>query len=208
MISNHWNDPGRLEESMSIFRKLKGTLSILLLALLLALGQPAIAAGAAELPAVYAEADFASLEIGDKGAAVEALQLRLKELGYLDDKADGFFGKNTRNALVVFQIANQLEGTGVASPADQCVLFNAGALSATGEEADAYSPEISAATVEPTEAPAVRTVERNYIGNRNTGKFHYPSCSSVKQMKESNKISLTYDEAISGGYVPCKRCNP
>lgn len=48
-----------------------------------------------------------------------------------------------------------------------------------------------------------------YIGNKNTKKFHYPDCSSVDDMKESNKITLnSRDEAIKKGYKPCGRCNP
>jgi len=49
-----------------------------------------------------------------------------------------------------------------------------------------------------------------YILNTNTKKFHYPYCSSVDQMKESNKQEYTgsRDDVISQGYVPCKRCNP
>lgn len=49
-----------------------------------------------------------------------------------------------------------------------------------------------------------------YICNTNTFKFHYPSCSSVKQMKESNKLptDATREELIQQGYEPCKRCNP
>ncbi len=49
-----------------------------------------------------------------------------------------------------------------------------------------------------------------YILNTNTMKFHYPSCSSVDEMKEKNKQVFTgiRDDVISQGYVPCKRCNP
>lgn len=49
-----------------------------------------------------------------------------------------------------------------------------------------------------------------YILNTNTKKFHYPSCVSVGQMKESNKQAYTgsRDEVIAQGYVPCKKCNP
>lgn len=49
-----------------------------------------------------------------------------------------------------------------------------------------------------------------YICNKNTKKFHIPSCSSVDQMKESNKlaVTLTREEVIAQGYDPCKRCNP
>ena len=50
----------------------------------------------------------------------------------------------------------------------------------------------------------------DYVANKNTGKFHYPDCSSVKQMKESNKLYFngTRDELIRKGYDPCKKCNP
>lgn len=50
----------------------------------------------------------------------------------------------------------------------------------------------------------------DYILNTNTKKFHYPSCSSVKRMKEANKKEFTgsRDELIKQGYDPCKKCNP
>lgn len=50
----------------------------------------------------------------------------------------------------------------------------------------------------------------NYVGNKNTGKFHLPSCSSVSDMNESNKLYWTgsRDELIAQGYVPCARCHP
>ena len=49
-----------------------------------------------------------------------------------------------------------------------------------------------------------------YILNTNTKKFHYPSCSSVDEMKEKNKQVFTRnrEDVIIQGYVPCKRCNP
>lgn len=48
-----------------------------------------------------------------------------------------------------------------------------------------------------------------YIGNKNSMKLHYANCTSVDDMKESNKVEFySRDEAINLGYVPCKRCNP
>lgn len=48
-----------------------------------------------------------------------------------------------------------------------------------------------------------------YIGNRNTKKFHVPSCSSVGDMNPSNKVPLSSRaDAIAGGFVPCGRCRP
>ena len=50
----------------------------------------------------------------------------------------------------------------------------------------------------------------DYVGNKNTKKFHYDWCSSVDQMKEANKYYYTgtRDEMITKGYEPCKRCDP
>ncbi len=49
-----------------------------------------------------------------------------------------------------------------------------------------------------------------YVVNKNTGKFHYPSCSSVPKIKAKNRMdsNQTRDELIAQGYVPCKDCNP
>jgi DNA-entry nuclease len=54
------------------------------------------------------------------------------------------------------------------------------------------------------------TAAENYVLNTNTKVFHYPSCSSVKQMSQKNKQSFsgTRDEALAKGYAACKRCNP
>lgn len=50
----------------------------------------------------------------------------------------------------------------------------------------------------------------NYVGNKNTKKFHYDWCGSVGKMKESNKYYYTgtRDEMIAKGYTPCGNCKP
>lgn len=53
------------------------------------------------------------------------------------------------------------------------------------------------------------TIEK-YVLNKNTHKFHRPSCESVDDMKEKNKI-ISYgdrEDLLEQGYEPCKRCNP
>ena len=55
------------------------------------------------------------------------------------------------------------------------------------------------------------TAGMDYIANKNTKKFHYPGCNSVKQMKESNKkffYDVTRDYMIEQGYDPCGNCDP
>lgn len=83
-----------------------------------------------------------------------------------------------------------------------------------------YADGESWSLIQETEAPPIEIVPdrampvpdntTTYILNTNTKKFHYPSCSSVKDMKDKNKqeYSGTRDEVIAMGYDPCKRCNP
>lgn len=93
---------------------------------------------------------------------------------------------------------------------------------ATGESAIAPDAQMPESTEAPSQEPAQETSTdpilpqegepqgTAYILNTNTKKFHYPSCNSVKQMKEKNKQDYTgsRDDVISMGYEPCKNCNP
>ena len=60
------------------------------------------------------------------------------------------------------------------------------------------------------EAGSEKAAEHTYIINTNTGKFHEPSCRSVKRMNDSNKKEYigSRDDLITQGYEPCKICNP
>lgn len=52
--------------------------------------------------------------------------------------------------------------------------------------------------------------ELNYVLNHNTRKFHRPSCSSVEDIKPSNREDYfgSRETLIEQGYAPCKRCRP
>ena len=52
--------------------------------------------------------------------------------------------------------------------------------------------------------------QTSYVLNMSTKKFHYPYCSSVKQMADKNRRDMiaTREEVIAIGYNPCGRCNP
>ncbi len=69
-------------------------------------------------------------------------------------------------------------------------------------------PPLQAPPSQPEEPPPEEPP--TYVGNRNTGKFHDPNCSSVGRMKESNKVFFYggRDELISQGYGPCAVCRP
>lgn len=77
-------------------------------------------------------------------------------------------------------------------------------------------PKTTSTTQKPTtvQKPVTTTVAMpvgtDYIGNKNTKKFHYTYCKSVKQMSEKNKYYFTgtREEMINKGYDPCGNCNP
>ncbi len=52
-------------------------------------------------------------------------------------------------------------------------------------------------------------VEVQFIGNRNTGKYHRTSCREVPQLAENNRVPLASSaEAAAKKFVPCKTCKP
>ena len=73
-------------------------------------------------------------------------------------------------------------------------------------------PETVPTTVIPTtsQTEGNTSAGTHYVLNTNTKKFHYPSCSSVKQMAEKNRkdVTSTRENVIGMGYDPCGRCLP
>lgn len=65
---------------------------------------------------------------------------------------------------------------------------------------------ISATVSVPEETASTLT----YVLNKNSKKFHKPTCSSVDDMAAKNRVDAGSgrEEIINQGYVPCKRCNP
>ena len=68
-------------------------------------------------------------------------------------------------------------------------------------------------TPEPTPEPVEeeqKPIEQYYIINTNTEKFHYPTCRSIKRMKDKNKLEFTgtREDVLARGYSPCMICNP
>ena len=56
---------------------------------------------------------------------------------------------------------------------------------------------------------AMEQTEAMYIGNKKSMRFHLPTCRSVTQMSEKNKVEFSSrDEAIEHRYIPCGECNP
>ena len=72
-----------------------------------------------------------------------------------------------------------------------------------------YTPPVTTTTTTVQQNTPVEDSETTYVLNTNSKKIHYASCSSVDDMKESNKaFTNDYDQAIADGYKPCGRCKP
>lgn len=85
---------------------------------------------------------------------------------------------------------------------------NSAVSQSAADKSGTQQATVQTESVKETSAPVSTGTE--YILNTNTKKFHYPSCSSVKQMKASNKKEYTgsRDDLIAQRYDPCKKCNP
>ena len=64
------------------------------------------------------------LKMDDQGDAVKRVQNRLRQLGYMTDKADGIYGGSTARSIRIFQYYNALDVTGVADESTQLQLFS------------------------------------------------------------------------------------
>ncbi|MDO4438603.1 MAG: DNA/RNA non-specific endonuclease [Eubacteriales bacterium] len=77
-----------------------------------------------------------------------------------------------------------------------------------------YDPLEAEQETKANEASHGETKESNgdirYVLNVNSNKFHYPSCNSIKRMKQENRVdtSLSREILIERGFSPCGNCNP
>ena len=85
---------------------------------------------------------------------------------------------------------------------------NSAVSQSAADKSGTQQAAVQTESVKETSAPVSTGTE--YILNTNTKKFHYPSCSGVKQMKASNKKEYTgsRDDLIAQVYDPCNKCNP
>lgn len=95
--------------------------------------------------------------------------------------------------------------------ADESKLMKAGSVLVQETNAKATEAETTAEQTKETDKYVTEvTPGTDYVLNTNTKKFHYPSCGSVKKMKDKNKREYTgtRDEVIAMGYDPCGNCHP
>ena len=85
------------------------------------------------------QTEYRSLSLGNTGIAVQALQLRLKDLGYFNGDVSGLFDADTEAAVKRFEQTFGTMQTGVATPKLQLKLF---ASTAPAYGTDAYNSAV------------------------------------------------------------------
>jgi len=85
------------------------------------------------------------------------------------------------------------------------------AISRSVPEDSTFSTPSPKPAPQATAAPRPASTPSTYIINKNSRVFHRPNCSSVKQMSEKNKKTVTQvrrEDLMEDGYQRCTRCLP
>lgn len=93
-----------------------------------------------------------------------------------------------------------LDGTVIAQSDGKEISFSTEKNSSNNIKTETYTTKGNKGTTESKE---------KFIGNKNSKKFHKPSCDSVNAMSDKNKVYFdNRKDALYEGYTPCKNCNP
>lgn len=82
---------------------------------------------------------YATLKQGMKSASVTTMQKKLKDLGYFNANATGFYGSITKEAVIAFQKKNGLTADGVAGSATLSLLYSGVATGSGGSSSGSTS---------------------------------------------------------------------
>lgn len=102
--------------------------------------------------------EYKTLQVGDRGDEVRALQEKLAEYGYLKGEVDGAYGNQTRQAVERFQYQHGLSVDGIAGRHTLTVLFESDEIRLSPDVTPSPTPRPTsqltvALTPAPTEAP-------------------------------------------------------
>lgn len=190
----------------------------------------------AELEMIDGEYDLSStvLKVGHHGSDTSTSYVFLREImpeyAVISVGANNEFGNPTEDVLSRLRDADvtvyrtDLQGTVICNSNGKEVRFevykNAEADTLSGPSysgSHGSNADTTPAVTNPlvTDAPSTtpqqaESITYDYVLNTNSKKFHYPDCSSVKNMKDKNKAfhTGTRDEVIEMGYDPCGNCKP
>lgn len=125
---------------------------------------------------------YATLQIGAESTSVAALHERLMELGYMDyDEVSSLYTVSTENAVKLFQRANDLPQTGIASAALQDMLF--------ADDAQSYRAKLNDNGIDVKDAQE-RLCELGYYSDKVSGYFGPKTESAVRLFQTKNAIAV------------------
>ncbi len=98
---------------------------------------------------------YKTLQVGDKGVNVRAMQEKLQEYGYYEGEIDGAYGNQSRKAVEQFQYMHGLTVDGIAGRRTLTVLFESNEIRLPqGEAAPEPTPETQlTVAITPTPVP-------------------------------------------------------
>ncbi|MBQ2202073.1 MAG: peptidoglycan-binding protein, partial [Clostridia bacterium] len=64
------------------------------------------------------------IKLNDNGSDVKSIQRQLRDLGYYNDRITGYFGPNTEEAVLQFQLKNNVEADGQITRDDWDLLYS------------------------------------------------------------------------------------
>ncbi len=124
--------------------------------------------------------DGRTLQYGDEGDDVLALQTRLKDLQYYTGNLSGRYREGTRAAVRTFQGDYGLEKTGVADMETQNLLYTA-----------RYRPLRYGASGDAVKELQTRLTELGYYTGKITGNYRENTQKSVRAFQESAGLAVT-----------------
>lgn len=114
-----------------------------------------------------------TLEEGSRGEEVELAQARLVELGYLTGAADGIYGKQTSEAVRLFQYFHGLDQTGTIDAATNDALFS--------EDVRALRPQLESGDEgEAVQELQEQLIQYGFLRDDADGKYGDKTASAVK----------------------------
>ena len=138
-------------------------------------------------PKVVKIAEYGDEDTGESNKIAE-IQTRLYELGYLSQKATGYFGSDMINAVMIFQDINGLDVTGIVDSETYKVLKSKNA------ESNFVLLETGSSDSESTFAVSAlqeRLTELKYFYGDVTGYYNELTVNAVKAFQKDNKIDVT-----------------
>lgn len=117
-----------------------------------------------------------------------------------DGKTVTITTKKNKDAVTNPTESEKSSNKGVNKSADTYQSASGGTIGGANTAASAYQSGNTAAD----------NTAHDYIGNKNSMKFHYTECTAAGKIKGTNKIYLhcTREKAIADGYTTCGQCTP